>query len=95
MDVHNPFNKTVCDTNKKVFAGPFNKRGDDNVAQLNHYFCKTEEEFKEKCDRGRADTPLIQHRRTMKDFDDHNFNEVEDLTAYNFMYNDNNNLFNT
>ena len=94
MDVHNPFNKPVTDTNKRLFNGPFNKFGDDNIAQINHYFCKTQEEFIEKCNRGRADTPLEAHRRTMKDFINHNFNEVEDLSAVNFLY-DNNNILNT
>jgi hypothetical protein len=95
MDVHCPINSSLCDTNKKIFIGPFNHNGDDNIAQLNHYFCKTEEEFINKCNRGRADTPFIEkYKRTITDFNNHNFNEVEDLSAVNFLY-DNNNLLNT
>jgi len=94
MDVHNPFNKPSTDTNKRLFMGPFNENGDDDIAQLNHYFGKTKEEFTQKCNRGRADTPLLEHRRTMKDFEAHNFNEVEDLTAMNFLY-DNDNILNS
>ena len=91
MGIHNPPYIFTCDTNNKTFIGPFNNFGDDNVAQLNHYFCKTEEEFVEKCEKGRADA---ENKRTIKEFEPHNFNEVEDLTAMNFLY-DNNNLLNT
>jgi hypothetical protein len=83
MDIHNP-NTFVVDTNKNKFSGPFNPNGWDNIAQINHYFCKTQEEFQEKCDRGRADSPV--YRRTMSEFEEHNFNDIEDLTAYNFFY---------
>jgi hypothetical protein len=91
MDVHNPHSIWV-DTHKNHNSGPFTQVHNDDIAQLNHYFCKTEIEFIEKCDRGRADTP--QYRRSMKDFHDHNFNEIEDLTAFNFYFNDNHNLLN-
>jgi hypothetical protein len=83
MDIHNP-NFEIVDTNKKVFRGPFNPNGWNDVAQINHYFCKTQEEFQEKCDRGRADSPV--YRRTMDEFESHNFNDIEDLTAYDFLY---------
>lgn len=83
MDIHHTNNNWV-DTNNKIGKGPFNYYGDDNIAQLNHYFCKTKIEFQMKCDRGRADTS--NNLRTMKDFDEHNFNEIEDLTAHNFFY---------
>jgi hypothetical protein len=94
MCVHNPPYISTCDTNNKTFIGPFNNLGDDNIAQLNHYFCKTEEEFIEKCNRGRADIPNQENKRTMNEFTIHNFNDLEDLTALNFLY-DNNNIFNT
>jgi hypothetical protein len=83
MGIHNP-NTFIVDVNKNQFSGPFNPSGDDNIAQINHYFCKTQEEFQEKCDRGRADCPVS--KRTMSEFDVHNFNDIEDLTAYNFLY---------
>jgi len=94
MDVHNPLSIDILNTNYKTFKGPFNNTGDDTIAQLNHYFCKTEEEFIEKSNRGRADIPNQENKRTISDFNNHNFNEVEDLTAMNFLY-DNNNLLNT
>lgn len=90
MGVHNP-NCEWVDTNKKIHEGPFNSNGDDSVAILHHFFTKTKSEFEIKCNRGRADATI---KRTLKEFYDNNFNEIEDLTAYNFMYNDNNNLFN-
>lgn len=91
MDIHNP-NTYWADTHKNINHGSFTKNGFDDIAQLNHYFCKTEEEFIEKCNRGRADSPI--YKRTMNEYEGHNFNEIEDLTAFNFMYNDNNNILN-
>lgn len=82
MDVHNP-NTFWVNVDKIKRAGPYNDNGNDNIAQLNHYFCKTEEEFELKCSRGRADSPV--YKRTMSEFESHNFNEIEDLTAYNFI----------
>lgn len=84
MDVHNP-NTYLVDTNKKKFSGPFNYNGHNDIAQLNHYFCKTIEEFKHKCSKGRADSATVM--RHISEFDDHNFNDVEDLDAYNFFFN--------
>lgn len=66
--------------------GPFNESSTSEIAQLNHYFCKTRDEFEVKINKGRADMPKRLIGRTWKDFDDHNFNEVEDLTAKNFLY---------
>ena len=80
MGVHNP-NHTWYDTNGQQHTGPFNIGGPNDVVQLNHYFTKTEEEFLLKCERGRADA---NNKRTVNEFQHHNFNEVEDLTAYNF-----------
>lgn len=82
MGVHNPLGLWV-DTNKVVKSGPFNINGPTDIAQLNHYFCKTKEEFIEKCNRGRADTTF---KRNISEFDGHNFNDIEDLTAYKFLY---------
>jgi len=45
---------------------------------INHYFCKTREEWKKKQARGKADLLDI---RPDNDFDRHNFNEVEDTRA--------------
>lgn len=90
MIIHNPTTPWV-NTEKQYKLGPFNVNGSIEIAQINHYFCKTEDEFIEKINRGKADNPTI---RTMDEYEHHNFNEIEDLTALNFMYNDNNNILN-
>jgi hypothetical protein len=90
MSVHNS-NLEWVDTNKIKNKGPFNKTPIDNIAQINHFFCKTYDEFVDKIDRGRADNGK---KRNINDFYNHNHNHIEDLTAYNFFY-DNNNLLNT
>lgn len=86
---HHP-NIEWVDTNFKINEGPFNVNGSIDVAQINHYFCKTIEEFNKKINRGRASSP---NNLTIDKFEPHNKNEEEDLTAYNFFY-DNNNLLN-
>lgn len=79
---HNPDNLTWVDTNYNTGSGSFNENGLDNVAQLNHFFTKTKEEFKSKIDRGRSD---IKNFRNLSEFDPHNINEIEDLTALKFI----------
>jgi hypothetical protein len=74
-------NLTWVDTSFNINTGPHNERPIDNIAQLNHYFVKTKEEFTEKINRGRADNGGY---RTMNDFESHNINEIEDYTALNF-----------
>ena len=78
---------TWMDTNGKTGFGALNINGPIDVIQLNHYFCKTQEEFQDKINRGRADTNHPVHQRTMNDFKGHNFNAVEALEAYNRFYN--------
>jgi hypothetical protein len=82
--VHHP-NVYLCDTNHIKFLGPFNPFGDDSIAQINHYFCKTREEFVNKVNRGKADSEFSV--RTMVEFDLHNKNEIDDFTLYNFVNN--------
>jgi hypothetical protein len=82
----------LCNTNKELFSGSFNRNTLDDIAQINHYFCKTREEFIEKINRGRSDT---YQKRNIDEFDAHNINEIEDVTALKFIHNDNNNLLNT
>lgn len=57
--------------------------GNTDEAQVNHYFCKTREEWKLKQARGCADCDNI---RPDSDFDRHNFNEIEDFLARDFFY---------
>jgi hypothetical protein len=65
---------------------PFNYLGNYEIAQLNHYFCKTMPEFLKKLDRG-GDMVGPKSRRPVSDYYTVNFNEVEDLTALNFFKN--------
>ena len=87
MDIHNP-NCAIGDTNKKLFKGSYNPDGPTDVAQINHYYCRTKIEFIAKSQRGVAclteNHPCFY--RSIDCFDRHNFNEVEDMTAYHFMY---------
>lgn len=48
-----------------VHNTPFNEKWDHSIIQLNHYFCKSREEFALKTQRGRADTT---EKRTMAEF---------------------------
>jgi len=85
MSVHNPHGIPIVSPNRNQIKGPFNKNPNDEIAQLNHYFCKTPEEFMKKCERGRSD--ILGHKRTFeKDYHSENHNEIEDLFALNFMY---------
>jgi len=77
-------NTNWVDTNKKINKGPFNVGGPIDVAQINHYFSKTKEEFKYKINRGRADSKTY---RSIKDFYNHNFNDIDDFYALNFFKN--------
>lgn len=79
---HNSQNNTIS-TCYTEFKGPFLQNCNTDIAQINHYFCKTYNEFLLKHARGRSDTGTM---RNIADFNKHNKNEVEDLTAYKFMY---------
>lgn len=74
-------NKQWVSVNGAKGEGPFNHSWNYDIIQLNHYFCKTKAEFQEKIDKGRPD---IDSKRTMKEFDPHNLNEVEDTRASEF-----------
>lgn len=70
------------DVNGTKINGPFNNNNESlNIAYINHYFGKTREEWQIKKDRGKATGEM---KRTDCEFDAHNFNEVEDLSAHNF-----------
>lgn len=63
--------------------GPYNRLGTDDIACIHHYFTKSKEEFTFKCMRGRADIP--EFRNFEQDFYRHDFNEIEDTTAWNIL----------
>lgn len=77
---------SILSTSGKIINGPFNEETENDVIQLNHYKCKTFEEFKEIRKRGRADIPeRVETPQQIEDsFRVHNINEIEDKFAYNF-----------
>jgi len=68
------------DTNGRHIPDIFNDGGPTDLIQLNHYFCKTIEEWRIKRDKGHCDWEPGS-RRPDSDFDRHNFNEVYDGSA--------------
>jgi hypothetical protein len=86
QSVHHPVDVEIVSPNYQLFFGPFNPNGSDDVAQLNHYFCKTKSEWDNKRSRGRADLPIEHenHIRSESDFHSHNFNDIQDVTALIF-----------
>jgi len=84
--LHNAVNVNAIDTNYKIFAGCSNENGDDSIAQINHYFCKTWDEWSAKKNRGRADLSpnSLGYIRCDSDFEAHNANEIEDTLALDF-----------
>jgi hypothetical protein len=81
---HNTINAAM-DTNGKFFQGPFNHSGPMDVAYINHYHNKTKEDWDLRCKRGRVDCDLP-HNYNVWDEEMNINNEVEDLSAYNFLY---------
>ena len=60
------------------------KGGSIDVAQINHYWCKTKEEYEMfKMPNGQNWSPTLS--RNLEDFQNHNFNEVEDTIARDFI----------
>lgn len=82
MSIHTPWcewhsqNKTINSGAGLLVEEPA------DIAQLNHYYCKTKQEFlKKKANPAVNDWPL-----GLGYFDTFNFNEIEDLNAYNFYF---------
>jgi hypothetical protein len=85
MQLPHNTNRLAMDTNGHKFSGPFNPNGPMDVAYINHYHNKTKEDWIVRCERGRADAP-IGHDPNRWDNEININNEVEDLSAYNFLY---------
>ncbi len=82
---HNP-NIALMNTDRKMFFGPFNTETNENYAIINHYHHKTYEDWLIRCERGQSD--LTPTKKPQQWVDEKNIlNDIEDLTAYNFMYN--------
>ena len=75
----------AMDTNGHKFKGPFNKNGPMDVAYISHFHNKTREDWMLRCKRGRVDCN-IDHDIDLWDNEININNEVEDLSAYNFLY---------
>lgn len=69
QNCHSPYNTPITvhtpNGTTHVWNTPFNPDGDNSIIQLNHYFCKSREEFEKKIERGRAD---ITQKRTLAEF---------------------------
>lgn len=85
MQLPHNTNGPSMDTNGHTFNGPFNPNGPMDVAYINHYHNKTREDWMLRCKRGRVDCE-IQHDVDRWDNEININNEVEDLSAYNFLY---------
>lgn len=73
---------TWFNLNKEIRSGPFNQPVDWHIAQVNHYFTKSNEEFRIKCERGRAD---INQKREYNEYINELYaNDTEDTFALNF-----------
>lgn len=81
MGPHTTFGFWI-DTEGNIGTGQNNFNGNCNVIQVNHYFCKSRQEYVEKkLGQERADCSMV---RSMEEYDFYNQNEVEDLRAFNF-----------
>jgi hypothetical protein len=88
MNVHSP-DCVLGDTSGKLFKGNYNHGGPTDVAQINHYYCRTINEYIAKWQRGVAcevDQNIKPSYRSIAKFNLHNLNDIQDMTAYNFMY---------
>ena len=81
---HNTFSSAM-DTNGNKFGGPFNPNGPSDVAVIHHYHNKTREDWMLRCKRGRVDCE-IEHDINRWDNELGQNQDVEDLSAYNFLY---------
>ena len=74
-------------TNNQIIVGPFNYNINFDVIQLNHYKCKTLNEFRHIRTRQRADIIGDINENVDDNFNVYNINEIEDLYAYDFYKN--------
>lgn len=78
----------IKSTNGTIINGPLNPNIDIGVIQINHYKTKTLEEYLHIRQRGFADSNVIENYESiLNNFNAHNINEIEDLTAYNYYNN--------
>ncbi len=87
-EIHLPFEHNNgleywVDPNFNNGKGHINNHANFEVAQLNHYFTKTFPEFINKIERGNA----CFGERPLTDFNENNYNEIYDYSAFNFFFN--------
>jgi hypothetical protein len=88
--VHNPDGHIVTDTHYNKFWGVENRHRKIDIAQINHYYCKTWDEWLKKKERFMSNDSVdgfyVKYGREDKDsyFHDSNINEVEDRIALDF-----------
>jgi len=70
---------TVHDHKGNILDGPFNARREMDMINVFHYFTKSKEESIQKMRRGTAGMGII---RPLTDFENNDWNEVEDLKAW-------------
>ena len=74
----------TMDTDGNIVHGPFNPKGKTNYVQLNHYFHKSFEEWKNRIERGQP-TKLVRKLQSWEERKNRH-NEVQDLQALNWFY---------
>jgi hypothetical protein len=77
----------IKSTNGTIIRGPYNESVAFDVIQLNHYKCKTIEEYRYIRTRNRADVVIQPIEDVDADFKQYDLNEVEDMTACHFYAN--------
>ena len=76
-------NRVVMDTNHARIQSFDHLNGSSDIAVIHHYYTKSEQEFREKIERGRAD---IIEKRSLTELDDihHKNNDVVNDDAWNY-----------
>ena len=76
-------NGSTYDTQRNIINGPYNENGTDNIACIHHYYTKSEDEFRKKIMRGRAD---IVEQRSLNELDEIHSknNDVVNTDAWDF-----------
>jgi len=80
---HNP-NTQLMGTNGEFFRGPFNPNGNIEIAQLNHYYHKSLEEWSKLYERGQSDHTQPKKKEDWSLLAPHN--HILDKLAYEFFY---------
>lgn len=76
-------NGVICNINKNIINGPFNEDYNSDIAYIHHYYTKSEQEFREKIERGRAD--ISEKRKLDELIDIHSkHNDVVNTDAWDF-----------